>query len=451
MTVSVVMTLVLGGAVVHELGRHQSGVSVASGSGARGQAAGTSDTVAGVAGPAAGASGSGAVAGTGAPGAGPLGASGGSGPSGPVGQLSAASVGVTGTTITVGGIFDETGPFDATVERDTVRAYFDMVNAQGGVNGHKLVLLDCDSGYDPSRAHQCSQQLLSQQVFAIVGWLSVSGEQAETQFFTQQGVPMVGGLGVPAEFQSPLSWPVADNLVTYGTAMGGHAKDLGIHAPGVVIVNAPFVAPVKDSLLASLHQNGIHEKSVDLVDPTKADYSDLALKLQSEGADSVIGGLDPFSYARMFQAFERQNYKPKVLGLGLDKSSANQQYGAAVHGAESLTPLVEPSDHMNDPNVALYYGTVRRYFPNQVPALDVYTEGEWVAAQTFVQALRAMGNQPVTRQSLANALNSIKAFQTGLTPPLSFSAGSSHDPNRCFQWIKNNNGVWTTYSGWNCF
>src|SRR5436305_11571939 len=189
MTVSVVMTLVLGGAVVHELGRHPT-TTVASGSGGRGQAVGTSDTASGVAGPVTGASSSGGPAG--GPASGPAGATGGSAPSsGPVGQLSAASVGVTGTTITVGGTYDETGPFDATVERDTVRAYFDMVNAQGGVNGHKLVLLDCDSGYDPSRAHQCSQQLLSQQVFAIVGPLSVSGEQAETQFFTQQGVPMI--------------------------------------------------------------------------------------------------------------------------------------------------------------------------------------------------------------------------------------------------------------------
>ena len=449
MTVSVVMTLVLGGAVVHELGRHPT-TTVASGSGGRGQAVGTSDTASGVAGPVTGASSSGGPAG--GPASGPAGATGGSAPSsGPVGQLSAASVGVTGTTITVGGTYDETGPFDATVERDTVRAYFDMVNAQGGVNGHKLVLLDCDSGYDPSRAHQCSQQLLSQQVFAIVGPLSVSGEQAETQFFTQQGVPMIGGLGVPSEFQSPLSWPVVDNLVTYGTAMGGHAKELGIHAPGVVILNAPFVEPVKASLLASLHQNGIHEKSTDEVDPTKPDYSDLALKLQSEGADSVIAGLDPFSYARMFQAFERQNYHPKVLGLGLDKSSANQQYGGAVHGAESLTPLLEPSDHQNDPNVAQYLGAVRRYFPNQVPALDVYTEGDWVAAELFVQALRTLGTQPITRQNLANALNSIKGFSTGLTQPLSFGPGSSHDPNRCFQWIRNNNGAWTTYSGWNCF
>ena len=68
-------------------------------------------------------------------------------------QSTAAPVAHHGV-ITVGGIYDETGPIDATVERDTVRSYFDLVNSQGGVNGYKLQLIDCDSKYDPSSAHR---------------------------------------------------------------------------------------------------------------------------------------------------------------------------------------------------------------------------------------------------------------------------------------------------------
>ena len=97
--------------------------------------------------------------------------------------------GVNHGVITVGGIYDETGPVDATVERDTVRSYFDLVNAQGGVNGYKFQLIDCDSAYDPSTAHQCSQKLISEGVLAIVGWLSLSGEQPETQYLDAAGRP----------------------------------------------------------------------------------------------------------------------------------------------------------------------------------------------------------------------------------------------------------------------
>jgi branched-chain amino acid transport system substrate-binding protein len=440
MTLSAVATLVLGGAVVHELGKKTT-TTVATG--VQNPEVATSPAATGTSGTA----GSAGTAGT----AGKTVSSSGSGGT-QAGQLSTAGEGVSRGLITVGGIYDETGPFDATVERDTVRAYFNMVNAQGGVNGYKFQLRDCDSAYDPTQAHQCSTRLVGQGVLAMVGWLSVSGEQPETSYLTQQGVPIIGGLGVPAEFSSPLSFPTAVNFVRYGTAMGAHAVDLGIHKPGIVILNANFIAPVQAALLDSLHKHGIHETSVNQVDPTKPDYTDVVLKLRNEGADSIIGGLDPFSYQRLFQAMERQSWHPKVVGLGLDKQSANKDYGSAADGAESITPFLEPADHMSQPGVKQYYDAVRRYFPNQVDPLDVYTEGDWVAAELFVEAIRQIGSNPVNRKTLVDALNSIKNFNTqGLSVPLSYSAGSSHDPNKCFQFIHKINGTWTTYSGWKCY
>jgi len=50
---------------------------------------------------------------------------------------------------------------------------------------------------------------------------------------------------------------------------------------------------------------------------------------------------------------------------------------------------------------------------------------------------------------LVEALNSLQGFQTGWSVPLSYGSGN-HDPNHCFQWIRNENGSWTTYSGWTC-
>jgi len=263
-------------------------------------------------------------------------------------------------------------------------------------------------------------------------------------------VPMIGGLGVPSEFSNSLSYPVTTNLTKVGTALGTHAKDLNIHAPGIVVLNANFIKPVEASLVAALHKQGITEKSIDEVDPTKADYTDEAIKLRSEGADSVITALDPFSYARMYQAFDRQNFHPKVLGSGLDKKSAEQQYGSAVYNAESLTPVIEPDEHTSTPGVSEYYAAVQKYFPGQVSALDVYSEADWVAAKVFVQAVRNVKG-PVSRKTLVDALNGINNFDTGLTVPISYSPGSSHDPNHCFQWIQNKQGTWHTYSDWTCF
>lgn len=366
--------------------------------------------------------------------------------------------GVNRGVITVGGIYDETGPIDSTVERDTVRAYFNLVNSQGGVNGYKFQLIDCDSKYDPSSAHQCAQKLISQGVLAIVGWLSVSGEQNETPYLTSQGVPIIGGLGVPAEYQSPLSYPTTPSLVSAGTALGTRAGQIGLKKPGVIFLNANFIQPVQDSFLAAMKRAGITPVAVENVDATKADYTDIVLKFQTSGAQSVAAFLDPFSYARLFQAMQRQNFRPPFLGGGLDKASANRQYSAGcgsscpIFGAESATPVLEYLDHPSHPAIAQYLNAVRTYYPGQYDKLDVYTTTQWVAAQVFVQAVKSIGDAPVTRKSLVDALNGLKNFDNGgITPPISYSPGNGHDPLKCFQWLKNTSGRWRTTSGWNCF
>src|SRR5690348_14859532 len=125
MTVSVIATLALGGAVIHELNRKPSTV-VANGAlgsatgvapGAATDQAGASQGGAGTAGSAGSAGSAGQTVAHGANG----------GASTPAGQLSSTAV-AAGGVITVGGVYDETGPFDATVERDTVKSYFNKVN-----------------------------------------------------------------------------------------------------------------------------------------------------------------------------------------------------------------------------------------------------------------------------------------------------------------------------------
>jgi branched-chain amino acid transport system substrate-binding protein len=219
----------------------------------------------------------------------------------------------------------------------------------------------------------------------------------------------------------------------------------------VIIVNVNFIAPLQNAMLKALQQEGIKPVDIEQVDITKADYSDIIVKMRAAGAKSILAGLDPFSYARMYQAMERQNFKVPVLGFGLDKKSANEAYGPSLDGSESLIPFKEAFDPAvaNDADVQEYFGAVQRYFPNQAKALDVYTEAQWVAAKVFVEGLKRIPG-PVTRQSLVTALNTLKNYQPGLIPGVTYGAGN-HDPNHCFQWIKNEKSAWKTYATNKCF
>ncbi len=363
--------------------------------------------------------------------------------------------------ITVGGIFDETGPLDATVERDTVRAYFDEVNAAGGVNGSKLQLIDCDSAYNPSTAHSCAQKLLAEGVLAIVGWTSVSGEQTEAPYLDtktsscpQCGIPIFGGLGVDAEYQSPLSFPVADPLGRQGYAGGIRLCQLGYQHAAVVYLTASFAASLNTGILKGLatcgqHPSGNDDVGVDIAN--QQDYSSVVTPWLTDGTQSVLPALDPFSTARLYQAMEREQFNKPVVAGGLDKTSAESAYGQYFKGAQSLTPVLEPVGHETVPAMADYLDTVKKYYPSQVSALDVYTEEQWVAAHVFVGALSQI-HGTVTRAALVSAAQNLSNFDTGgITQPLTYGHGGNNDPNRWMQWMHNPSGTangWVTDSGW---
>jgi ABC-type branched-subunit amino acid transport system substrate-binding protein len=391
-------------------------------------------------------------------------------PGAPGSTGSGGSGGVSGGTVTIGGFFDVTGPVDSSVERDTVRAYMQAVNASGGINGRQVQYVWCDSKYDASSAHSCAQYLISQNVLAVVGLTAPLGENNEIRTLTGAGIPVIGGLGTPAEYQDPLSFPVSANFYRYGTAIADEAKSLGVHHPAVVVLgDVPWVHPVEANLLNRLAADGIGYTDVEEVSATQANYTGTVFNLQhshhgpsSGGAqpssscspgqtgcpDYVIAALDPFSYHRLFDAMEAANWYPGVLGAGLDKFNVQKSYDGELRNAHSLVPFLSPYDHQGNPTVRQYLGTVQHFYPGQFQALDIYTQHAWTAAMVFVEAARRAGKN-LTRDSLVQALNGLQNFQTGWSVPLSYGSGA-HDPNHCFTYTANNGSGWHTTSGWIC-
>src|SRR5256886_9191573 len=245
--------------------------------------------------------------------------------SGGTGSSNQAQSGVSGGTITIGGFFDISGPVDSSVERDTVRAYIQGVNAAGGINGRQVKYVWCDSKYDASAAHSCAEYLISQHVLAVVGMTAPLGENNEIGTLTAAGIPVIGGPGTPAEYTNSLSFPVSANFYRYGTAIADEARALGAKHPAVVVLaDVPWVHPVEANLLNRLQADGIGYTDVEEVSATQANYTATVFNLQHAhhgpnggrapprfqcppGSTStcphyVIAALDPFSYHRLLDA-----------------------------------------------------------------------------------------------------------------------------------------------------
>lgn len=362
--------------------------------------------------------------------------------------------GVTSDTIKVGGIFS-TGGVDATVEKNTVQACFDMYNVQGGVNGHKLQLVAYDDGMDSNQAALLATKLDQQDhVFAIVGWLAPFGEASAAPYFEQQGIPIVGGLGVPEEFNSPVSFPITPIFQTDGYALGAYATNpsgpLHLRHPGVFLVQTAGINDVANGIKAGAAKYGAKLDDRDIfftsfTTPTATYQQDL-LQMGQDGVDGLITQLDPFSYVRLYSAEQGTGKTyPHLAGAGIDKQNVDQQIRDQLVNTYSFMPALEAQGNpAGNSEVALYNNTVAHYFPSQVPNMDAFSEGSWVACRIFVQALTKLGSH-VTRSALVQALNTGPYDTGGMAPELNWGrAGSSHAAGHCVSYI-----VYTSQHAWN--
>src|SRR6476469_3667688 len=113
------------------------------------------------------------------------------------GVANAASA--SGSPIVVGGVCDMVGPFSNPGSCRAAKAYFDGVNASGGVNGHPIKYTIGDGASSPASATQAATRLIEvTKIQALVGSVSIGGCQSYISQLTSAklyGIDAVGGLG----------------------------------------------------------------------------------------------------------------------------------------------------------------------------------------------------------------------------------------------------------------
>jgi len=88
---------------------------------------------------------------------------------------------------------------------DGMRAYYDYVNSQGGINGRKIKLVVGDDHFSPPDAVEVARRLVEQDgVFAIVGGIGDPVHLAVMDYLAEKGVPdLFVGAGV-SRFSDPV-------------------------------------------------------------------------------------------------------------------------------------------------------------------------------------------------------------------------------------------------------
>ncbi|MFI1440143.1 ABC transporter substrate-binding protein [Streptomyces fructofermentans] len=308
------------------------------------------------------------------------------------------------------------------------RAYARWINANGGINGHKLKVLTCNDHNDTVSAAQCARRAVEADVVAVVGSYSQHGRSFLSPL-ESAGIPYLGGYGVTDdEFTSPLSYPVNGGQPSL---MAGLGQQLAKSCGAVTLVRPDTIAGDEMPLLldsglsAGGHPGAADQRAAE--DATEyAGHADRALRQVSADpsrAGCVVPALgdrtDTFmdSFRRVREEYPDVR-TASVLG-SVDQSvidAAGRTYeGSYVTGWYPAS---------NDKRWKPMRDVIREeaFGDNRIDAADPGVQTTWVAYTALREAVESLGDGEVSSRTLRRTLDDGLRIETGgLTPTLNWN------------------------------
>ncbi|MFC6016576.1 ABC transporter substrate-binding protein [Plantactinospora solaniradicis] len=336
--------------------------------------------------------------------------------------------GVTDTEIVVGTHMPLTGPASAgySTIAPATRAYFDYVNANGGVHGRKITYKIMDDGYNPANTQQVVRQLVLQdRVFAILNGLGTPTHTGVLDFLKSNRVPDLFVASGSRSWDQPDRYPgtfgfnvdytvegkilasyVRDNLAGRKVCHLGQDDDFGRDS----------LAGVERILGAA----AIGAKQTYVTSNTNVAPQIGAFK--AAGCEVVILATVPGFTALSIGTGARLGFRPQwlVSNVGADHPTLAKQLGAAaplLEGVIGVNYLPMNNDTAN-PWIQLFTRINQEH--NGAAPFDGNTVYGMSVGYLFVQVLLAAGRD-LTRESVTAAVEKGGYQGPGLAP-LRFSA-----------------------------
>jgi branched-chain amino acid transport system substrate-binding protein len=343
-----------------------------------------------------------------------------------------AEPGITKTQIVLGATGPLTGS-EAAYEPvlSGAKAYFDYVDAHGGVDGRKIVYRIADDQYDPVQTVSQTQKLVEQDgVFAIFNSVGTEHAIAVRDYLNQRKVPQLfvgSGAATIASNHTKYPWTMGllSSFVGEGRLDGRLIAQQHPNAKiGVLYENDEY----GNELLAGL-KKGLGKRAGQIVSSESyalldTDVLPQVQQLRASGADTFVIFALPKQAIQAFVGAAKLGWKPfeYVTSVSIDPAvmqivKLNSPAGTGV-GAQSLAFLHDPTNptQKSSPGVKLYLQIMKRYLPNEDPNAVAHIYG-MMAAYAMVDALKRAGKSP-TRASLLKAATHLDETNPFLLPGL---------------------------------
>jgi branched-chain amino acid transport system substrate-binding protein len=334
--------------------------------------------------------------------------------------------GASDTAIKIGNIVPYSGPASAYgVNGKTIAAYFEKINADGGINGRKINFISYDDGYNPPKTVEQARRLVeSDEVLLLFYSLGTPTNSAIQKYMNIKKVPHLFVATGATKWNDPRNFPWTMGWSpSYQGESHIYAQYLLREHPagkiGVLYQNddygKDYLKGLKDGLAGKIPI--VTEAPYETSDTT-VDSQIVALK--AAGADIFFNVCTPKFAAQAIKKVSEIGWKPvHVLNnvarsIGAVLRPAGFQNAQGILSAGYTKDATDPT-WKDDPAFKAWSAFMDQYYPTG-DKTDSATVSSYSVAQTLVVVLQQCGDD-LTRENIMRQAANLKDVHIGMLLP----------------------------------
>ncbi|HEX6519563.1 MAG TPA: ABC transporter substrate-binding protein [Streptosporangiaceae bacterium] len=359
----------------------------------------------------------------------------------------------SGTPIALGGIVTNQPGTSFTDIANMAQAYFNCVNANGGINGHPIKYYIETEQTNPAQIAADAKQLVqSDHVVGIVGNTSILECTIDHSYWEKLGIAIITSGIAPECYSTPDA--AAVNMGPRYSSDGAVQYALSQHVGKVVFdqSNVPGTGYIAAGPAALA--NAAHTPIVQLTENVPISNADsVAIKeVQDAGPDgAVVLNFTPPEALIILQAAQKLGLEDRVKLWGCS-TPCNTDFLAQALGPKWNNKLfvnaeLTPPDSTSTTTMNLYKAILAQYGKSVSGGVGSFSQMGFTEAEIAVHALESVTGG-YTTASVNAAFKAVQNFSTGMLCQLwTYGSYPLHIPNNEDYTVTPNNGKMTQAQG----
>jgi branched-chain amino acid transport system substrate-binding protein len=328
-------------------------------------------------------------------------------------------VAATGTPINLGTINTQQPGTDFTDIANMAQAYFNCVNANGGVNGHPIKYSIQTEKTDPAQIASDAKQLVQgDHVVGIVGNTSILECTINHKYWEGLGIYVIDSGIAPECWSTPNTAPVnmgprysSDGAVQYMISL----KVDKIAFDQSNVPGTDYIAAGPKAIAAAAN---VPIQTFTTNVPIQSANSVALQLVQAAGKNgAVVLNFTPPEALKILQAAAKLHIQNNVKAWGCstpcDTDFLASALGSAFDNKLFVNAELTPADGTNTPTMNLYRAILKQYGSNVSGGIGSFSQFGFVEARLAVQALSTVQGD-YTVASVNAAFKALKDVETGM-------------------------------------